>query len=338
MKDVVEYLRKQNVEVDEVLLKYIERGTDITDKDEFKHDFGNIKYPDHHNESWYFNFIDFNAKVQMVTRTAIQMGKKEGNMMLLLIIDRKSDPYFNIWPIIGFPEGDVYGDKKVKYECLEPMKKWRITHRSRKYELDVIFEQRFPVFHGTAHQDPLDVLKKYGVRILEVAAQQHYEQAMKVTGVFRRKQKREVIEERQIDCLGYRDHSWGTRDWVNIDRWNWMEVQFPDSCVCLSRVEVFGKVIAFGSITTDNGHELIEDVNVETAYGYEGKEKAPSSSTFRCTTPNRNIKLVSKTWKSLQLQRPTESGLVEIYEQIAEFEMDGKKGLGISEYMNAYRK
>lgn len=338
MKEVIDYLKEQGVELDDALLEYIEKsGFDITDQDEFKHDLGDVKYPEHHNESWYFNFLDFNANVQVITRTAIQMGKKEGNMMLLLIVDKKSDPYFNMWKIEGFPKEDIYGDKRVKYECLKPMKKWRVTYQTRKFEVDVVFEERLPMFHGTAHQDPLEVLKKYGVKILEVAAQQHYEQSMKVTGVFKRKKKGEVTDERKIDCFGYRDHSWGTRDWVNIDKWNWVGAQFEDAYLGMSRVEVFGKIVKFGAITTATGHEIIEDIEVKTEYGYEGKERAPKSTTFKLKTVDRELTLVANTWKSIQLQRPAEGGLVEIYEQIAKFDLEGKKGHGISEYLDVYR-
>ncbi|MHA1314617.1 MAG: DUF7064 domain-containing protein [Candidatus Helarchaeota archaeon] len=331
------YLKEKNVEIDDALLKYLEKGLDIMDKDEYKHVLDVPKYPLHHNESWYFNFLDFNSDVYMITRVSFQMGMKESDVMLVLIVDDKPTAYFNRLKVEDFPKDDIYGDKKVKFECLEPMKKWRVTFLHRKHEVDVIFEARFPPFNYMSNEDPLETIKEFGVEILDVAAQQHYEQGMKVTGTLKIKEKREVKEVRQINCHGHRDHSWGTRDWVNIDRWNWMAAQFDDCTINAFRSEVFGKVPKGGFISTAEGNEKVIDVEVETEFGHEGKEKAPKSSRFKIKTPIRELLIVSHTRKSLYLQRPSEGGLAEIYEQIVEFEMNGKKGYGISEYMTSIK-
>ncbi|MHA1314152.1 MAG: DUF7064 domain-containing protein [Candidatus Helarchaeota archaeon] len=338
MQKVFDYLKEKGVEIDEALLKYVENGVDISEKDEFKHDFKIDNYPEHHNESWYFNFIDFDANVQLVTRVSLEMGAKKSDVMLIIIIDRKTETYLNRLIIDGWPESDIYGDKRVKYECLEPMKKWHVTAKHRKFEVDVIFEARFPPFNYLSHEDPLEAFKKYGVEMLQVAAQQHYEQGMKVTGTVKIKEKREVKEVRQINCYGHRDHSWGTRDWVNIDRWNWISAQFDDCTINAARVEVFGKILTSGFISTSEGNEHVTNVEVTTECGYKDDERAPKSSTFKLTTKNRQVTLTSHTWKSLYLKRPSERGLTEIYEQIVNFEMDGKKGTGISEYMSSTKK
>ena len=307
----------------------------IKEKDEFKHIWRN--YPEHHNESWYFNFIDFSANVHVITRVGYRMGAKEIEVMFVLIVDRENDEnneeYFNESKIEGFPEEDIYGDEKVKYECLEPMKKWRIRFDNQKFEVDVVLEGRFSPYIYMSHEDPMEALKKYGTEILKVAAQKHYEQGMNATGVIKLKEKGQIKEVRQINCYGHRDHSWGTRNWVLIDKWNWIACQFEHCTINSSRVEVFGKIIKQGFISTAEEHEPVIDVEVETEYGYEGKESVPKSSTFKITTPTRQYTIVSKTWKSLYIRRLWEQGLTEVHEQIVEFEMDGKKGYGISEYM-----
>ena len=99
------------------------------------------------------------------------------------------------------------------------------------------------------------------------------------------------------------------------------------------QIKFFNSPRGYGFISTAEEHEPIIDVEIETKYGYEGKESVPKSSTFKITTPTRKYTIISDTWKSLYIQRPTERGLTEIHEQIVQFEMDGKKGYGISEYM-----
>ena len=53
----------------------------IEDKDEFKHEYSN--YKEHHNESWYFNFIDFKSNTHMVTRVGYRLGAPELETMLI---------------------------------------------------------------------------------------------------------------------------------------------------------------------------------------------------------------------------------------------------------------
>ena len=201
-------------------MKTSRRFFEIREKDEFKHE--QRKYPEHHNESWYFNFIDFHANTYMVTRVGYRIGAKEVEIMLLLIVDGDTKEYFNRVKIEGFPKEDIYGDNKVKYECLELMKKWRITYNDEEFEVDVVFEERFKPYLYGSQEDPMETLKKYGMEILKVAATRHYEQGMNATGVVKLKEKGQVKEVRQINCYGHRDHSWGIRNWILIDKWNWM--------------------------------------------------------------------------------------------------------------------
>lgn len=307
----------------------------ITEKDEFKHILR--KYPQYHNESWYFNFMDFNANVHLVTRVGFRLGEKELDVMLLLVVDGKKVEYFNTLKVDGFPSDEIYGDDKLKYECLEPLKKWRITYNGDKYEADILYKDRFTPYVYGSQEDPMETLKKYGMEILKIAASRHYEQGMNVTGVVKLKEKGQIKEERQINCYGHRDHSWGMRDWIKIDKWNWIACQFDDCTINSSRVEVIGKIIKQGFISTAKGHEQIIDVDVETEYGYEGKASVPKSSTFKIKTPTQQFTIISHTWTSFHLQRQTEQGFAEVHEQIVEFEMDGKKGYGISEYLKSTR-
>ncbi|NHI93781.1 MAG: hypothetical protein EAX96_14940 [Candidatus Lokiarchaeota archaeon] len=332
---ILKYLEEKGLELkDPDLLAYLNKGIEINDSDELKHDFL-TSFPEHHNESWYFNFIDFNANVHMVSRIGFEMGKKRAVTMLLLVADRKSEAYGNVIPLEKMP--DEITDKKIKYECIEPFKKWRITAKHRKFDLDIISEARFPPFNYLKGEDPIELIDRFGIEMLDVAAQMHYEQGMKVTGKVILKKKDEAgkkIEEvREINCFGHRDHSWGTRDWVNIDKWNWISAQFDDRTINIARIEVFGKIVYSGFVSTKEKNIPVKKVDVETTYGYNDNPKWPQSTKFTIQTEEETFIVVSKTYKSLNLQRPSEKGITEIFEQIVEFEMDGKKGTGISEYM-----
>ena len=308
----------------------------LKETDEYKHEFSN--YQEHHNESWYFNCIDFKANTHIITRVGYRLGAQEVETMVLLAIDDNIEEYFDRTNIESFPEVDIYSDSKLKYECLEPMKKWKIIFDDEKYNVNLIFEDRFTPYFYMSQESPAEIIKKYGPELLKkllaVAASKHYEQGMNVSGTVKIK---DTNEERKVNCYGHRDHSWGLRDWILIDKWNWMACQFDDCTINSARIEVFGQVITQGFISTAEKHERVDNVEVETEFGFEGNNAVPKKSIFKITTPTRELKIISNTSKSIYIKRPTERGLTEVYEQIVNFEMEGKKGYGISEYMKSNR-
>ncbi|MHA1428274.1 MAG: DUF7064 domain-containing protein [Candidatus Helarchaeota archaeon] len=268
-----------------------------------------------------------------VSRLSFEMGKSRALILVLLVVDKKTYTYFMAIPVEKMPANWEF-DKKLKYFCLTPMNHWKVRYEDRKFKLDVNYTGRFPVFNSIEAEDPLASLKKYGIEMLDVAAQQHYEQAMKVTGNLVLKKKGET---RHIDCLGHRDHSWGTRDWVNIDAWNWVAAQFEDETINLIRSEVLGNVPQGGFISTKEGNIPIIKVEVSTQTKEDGK--TPISSIFTLTDIHNKTRILnSETIFSMHLPLPSEKGITEIFEQVAVFKLEGKEGDGISEYLISTRQ
>ncbi|MFX0133770.1 MAG: hypothetical protein ACFFDN_09005 [Candidatus Hodarchaeota archaeon] len=331
MEKVLNYLKEKGIKIDDELLKYVEKGVDISEDDEYKHDFGT--FPEKHNESWYFNFIDRKNNIFLFTRWSMEMFDKKSTIMAVLIVDGKPNAYLAQPTIEIMPDNWEY-DKKLKYYCIKPMDQWKVEFEDKKFKLDVTFDARFPVFNYLSHEDPLEALEKYGVEMLEVAAQQHYEQGMKAKGTLILKKTGET---RNIDCLGHRDHSWGTRDWVTIDRWNWISAQFDDKTINIARVEVLGKILQTGFISTKDGNIHIKSVEVTTKTKEDGK--TPVSSTFVLTDEKGNkTTVVSNTIQSIHLPLPSPRGKTEVFEQIVTFKCEGNEGDGISEYLISTRE
>ena len=333
MDEVIKYLKDKGIEIDDKLLGYIEGGVEISEKDEYKHDFGT--FPEHHNESWYFNFIDRKNNVFLFTRLSMEMFEKDMRsiVMLCLIIDGEPNVYFNQIPLENMPDNWEY-DKKVKYYCIEPMKKWRITYQDKRFELDILFEGRFHVYNYLSHKDPLKSIKELGVELLERTAQHHYEQAMRATGTIILKKQGETLK---INCLGHRDHSWGTRDWVKIDRWYWISAQFEDETLNIFQIEFAGKMLLNGFYSNNQGNTTIESVEISTKTKSDGK--TPISSVFKFIDEHGKKRTIeSKTIHNIYLPLPSSEGFTEIYEQIATFEIEGKKGAGVAEYLISTRK
>ncbi|MHA1299641.1 MAG: DUF7064 domain-containing protein [Candidatus Helarchaeota archaeon] len=329
---ILEYLKEKNIDIDEALLNYLEGGVDITEKDEYKHDFDT--YPPHHNESWYFNLIDPSNNLYFITRISFEMGQKKSRIMLILLLNGKITGYARDYFNLEKMSDTLDFDKRVKYYCLEPMKKWRITYQDRKIELDVNLEGRFPVYNYLSHEDPLTSIKKLGVDLLERTAQHHYEQGMKITGYLKLKKKEKIIN---INCLGHRDHSWGTRDWAKIDKWNWISAQFEDETINVFRIEFVGKTLLNGFCSTKDGNISITKVEITTETKDDGK--TPKASKFVITDENgRKRTIESETIHTIYLPLPSAEGFTEIYEQVVKFKVDGKEGAGIAEYLSSYKK
>ena len=306
----------------------------LSDRDEYKHDLlEDLKlseYPPNWNESWYFNFIS--KQISCITRISFEPYEKRSRILCLILLDDKPvKAHIDQISIEGLP--DVIGNKRCKYMLIEPHKKWRIEFVDRKYELKFESIGRFKSFDYFEGRRMEEFSTEY-LDLLDTAAQRHYEQACICKGTFT---KRKTGESFDFEILGHRDHSWGGRDWIYIDKWNWISAQFEDRTVNIARVEVKGHLLIAGFISTKDGNKRVMDVKVETETKEDGK--TPTSSTFTITDQDDQItKVVSKTRHSIHLPQPTKFGVTEVFEQIVDFSLDGMKGEGISEYLISTRK
>ena len=306
----------------------------LTKKDEYTHDWG--KFPPFHNESWYFNFIDRPNRVFFVTRLSFHMDKNNALILVLLVIDGKAKLYFKEIPLDKMPDNWEF-DTKVKYYCIKPMKQWKVKFENSKINLDINFEGRFPVYNSAVGEDIIDSIKKGIIEQDQVAAQMHYEQPMIATGTLNLKKRGKIIETRNIRGFSQRDHSWGIRDWVRIDGWNWVSAQFEDEAINLYTVNALGKILEGGIIySKDSDNIKIEKIEVTTKTKDDGK--TPVSSTFIMTDEKGKKRTIeSKTIFSQYMPLPSPKGVTEIYEQVAIFTYEGKEGDGISEYLISTR-
>ncbi len=323
------------------LEEMIKNRVKMSDKDEYMHDLAEElgSFPQYHNESWYFKFIDRPNNIFFVTRLSFNMDKNKSRNVVILIVDGKDNSYYNESLLEKMPSNWEF-DKKIKYYCITPMKKWRVKYEDRKLNLDIVFDERFPVFNLLEIEDPKTIIDKLDVELLKIAAQEHYEQSMIVTGTLDLKKKGEIYETRNIKGFGYRDHSWGIRKWVQIDSWNWVSAQFEDETIAFTNSELLGKTLQMGVIYKKDKESiefnLIDKIEVNTKTKDDGK--TPVSSIFILTDKNgKKRTLESKTIFSKLLVLPTKTGKTEIFEQVATFTCDGKEGDGISEYLISTR-
>ncbi len=320
----------KTIKVDD-LLKLIQP---LNDKDEYKHDMlkqlSLSEYPDNWSESWYFNFIS--KPVSCISRISFEPKVNKSSILCLIVVeDKPVKAYINQISIEGLP--DVIGDNHCTYKLIKPHKKWHIEYYDRQFELKFDCLARFKPFDYFEGRKVKELASEY-VDLIDTAAQRHYEQPCVCEGTFLKRKTKESIE---FKVLGHRDHSWGVRNWIFIDRWNWISAQFEDRTVNIARIEAKGHLMIGGFISTKEGNKRVEDVQIETQTEADGK--TPVSSTFIITDQDgKKIKVVSKTRYSIHLPQPTKFGVTEIFEQIADFSTeDDLRGEGISEYLISTR-
>jgi hypothetical protein len=264
------------------------------------------------------------------------MDKKKSRLLMLLIIDGKDNTYYNEITLEKMPTNWKFDDR-LKYYCTMPMEEWSVKYEDKKMTLDLNFKGRFAVFNLAEVEDLKSIIKKYGEELLKIAAQEHYEQPMIVTGTLKLKKRGEIYHTRKIKGYGHRDHSWGIRKWVQIDGWNWVSAQFEDETINFVKSDLLGKSPQSGIIYSKGKENvIIEKIEVHTKTKEDGK--TPVSSTFKLTDKMGNEKILkSKTIYSKYLPLKSRTGLTEIFEQVAIFTCDGKEGDGISEYLISTR-
>jgi hypothetical protein len=324
---------------DEINYKaFFQNKTELSNKDEYMHDYEKDlgQFPLNHNESWYFNLIDHQNNVYFVTRISLHMDTKKSRILCLLIIDGKRSGYFNDINLEKMPQNWEY-DENIQYYCIKPMEQWRIKYKEKKCDLDITINGRFPVVNFGDYEDINNIIEKYGEDFLKVTAQEHYEQPTIATGTLKLKKRGEVFETRDINGLGHRDHSWGIRNWVEINAWNWASAQFEDMTINLYKRYLKNGITQMGVIYSKGKDiAIIENIEVSTKTKEDGK--TPVASTFILTDKKGNKKILeSETISSVYLPLPSEKGKTEIFEQIVVFKCDGKKGYGISEYLISTR-
>ena len=159
-------------------------------------------------------------------------------------------------------------------------------------------------------------------------AKAHYEQHCAVTGTIRVGD--EVLV---IDGLGLRDKSWGPRHWQAIDWYRWLPITFSHD---------FGMMISVvsgrpgGMVLVGDEYHLIRDCTIESDWDADGYQTG-----MRCTvhTDHDTYAVTGEVLSLIPLRnrRTAPDGtelMTRITEAMTRYECDGRRGIGMSEYLD----
>lgn len=287
-------------------------------KDEFIHEYPK-PLEAHWKENWYFNFIDRPNGAWGINHISLMRHRNQGRFSAFHVVDDQVLMYSDLIDIED--QMDELTDGKLKFDFVEPFKRFRVTFNGPVHQVDLEYEARFPVFDYAGGRPERPGRDK-------ALAVNHYEQALTCKGTVTKGD-----QTRQIDCLGHRDHSWGYRNESKVSGWNWVAVQFPERTINLSRVIIGKAFMGSGFVSTAEGNTRISRVSVDDTVF---KNKAPVSSVFTgVDKEGRTWKLKSEKFSGLYLPMKEKGEGVVVHENFAEYTdlETGEKAPGIDEYL-----
>lgn len=276
-------------------------------------------------ESYYFNVMDPKNNIFSVSTMGYMPTEMESHYFSIVYVDGK------LYTHINFPKlksqtdlRENPSDGAQSFTILKENHEWKIEIKERNFQLEYLWQGRFPVYEYPG-----------GWRIPGVLEQAHYEQSGIVNGTFVFKDGRK----KEIQGLGHRDHSWGLRNWVQIDEWYWISVQFENGNTALNGWlnVVQGKKYTHGFISTAQGNLTITQIEVEPRYEGQSSQN-PQGALFKLTDQRgEECLLNAETIYVMKLPQSSKEGVAYIYETISKFKMDGELGYGVAEYLKSER-
>jgi hypothetical protein len=232
--------------------------------------------------------------------------------------------------------GDEIEAGPVHYECALPLALWEIrfdgagrlyeraehiaTHRDDYETVEIRAALRF-----TAWCDPLS----FRSGLTEGVASAHYEQPGSVAGTIEVGGHRHPLAGR-----GMRDHSWGVRNWQGVPYWRWFGlIADPDNFVVLNNVGTRdGGEVAGGFMMRDGELAPIEACETESELDPELGCQRSFVARAR-DAAGRETTLTGRATEVAPLRQRRDGRLTHVNEGLTEYEWEGRRGTGISEYL-----
>lgn len=190
----------------------------------------------------------------------------------------------------------------------------RLRVHGERAGMDLTFEASHPAYAYGSHRDGCP----------DWFATNRLEQAGRVRGVLRVDDK--IFE---VDTTAARDHSWGTRDWLVPQHWKWVHAQAGDDLsVHFCEIYERGRTVLRGYVSRDGLTAEVESVDVSFTHDDQFRHKTIEANlTDRA---GRKVSLKGSYYAHFPLVPCPE---VTLYESSMTCEIDGKPGVGWSEFM-----
>ena len=285
------------------------------------------------NESFYFNAYDREQDICLFMRIGHKPNRRE-KMMFCYIMH---------------PDGTFMGlrgeaplvvrDLRVmglSYDMQEPELRWKLLFDGQMQHVtkdgplmaEVFFDLDFVGLHEIFNYRRC-VTDEFKERISQVAASEHLEQFGRITGSL-------AINgtKYELDALGERDHSWGVRDWNAPKMWVWLTGEFSEKeAFNVTKLYVEQGIVDAGFFHESGKTSALDIVDIDITYDASG---TPASFTLALEDTEGESRAVdARVMRHVALPFTSPDGTQKsvMYETLAEYTYNGKKGYGIAEFL-----
>jgi hypothetical protein len=224
----------------------------------------------------------------------------------------------------------------LTFECLQPLVLWeigfegegRLFERAEHLATDRDSYRSVPVSARLRFLAWGDALA-FESGLADGVASDHYEQPGSLAGVLTVDGRRHALAGR-----GMRDHSWGVRDWQQVPYWRWFGmVADPDNFIVLNNVGTADGGETAGGFMMRDG-EIAPIAACETVSELDPELGAQRSFTARATDAlGRETTLTGRALEVAPLRQRRDGRLTHVNEALTDYEWEGRRGTGISEYL-----
>jgi hypothetical protein len=299
------------------------KNTEFANADDFLHQPSDEQK---WRESYYFNWVDLNNNISGFSTIGIVPNESRREFVFLLFYNGNREFYYQEPKLEDYVDdiNSMLQYKKLSYKLIKPLKTWQISYKSRKVEINLIFDTRF-------------FLYDFG-KDSSASWHRHFEASEIVTG--------EIIfndgTSKKINGYGQRDKSWGFRDWFQFEKWYATHFQFKNWNCGMRKDYKENRIDLSGSIADKEGTISLAEFEVETVNDTD-QLNSPLKATYYMKDIQSNeyrIKAERVNRNSfVRFARQFPGGYTELFEQMVIMkDLDtGEIGSGMMEHLRTKR-
>lgn len=296
------------------------------------------------NESMYFNFVEPGTGFATLIRMGNRVNEGYAEVTVLVYLPGGGAAIrFDRAPI---QENTAFDAAGLRFEVVKPLEHVRVTFAGQGYRLakgtdladpktafttsplvPMALELNYQTIalHGMGETDDASGGLAGGSTSIATG---HYQGPCRVTGTL-------TLGEEQFELsgLGFRDHSWGPRHWQGPRWWRWVSCLVDDRNGFVGWLTRVGDEVGPGSgmVLRDGKISMVRDLSIASTYGEEAPHY-PESLDITLRTDDGDLRATARMFGNVPLRHRREGTVARLAEVLCEYDVEGLKGYGISEY------
>lgn len=298
------------------------------------------------NESAYYNLVDADSGFALLIRMGNRVNEGHAEVTVLVYLPGGGALIrFDRAPIASNEAFDAAG---LRFDVIDPLQVMEVTFSGTGHRLakgtDLADPKRAL---STSPVVPLHLALRYDNLIPvyglgdgsgiaggeDAIATGHYQGPCRVSGWV------EIDgERRDVDGLGYRDHSWGPRRWLGPSYWRWLSCLADDKNGFVAWSQKIGDARSPGNgmVLRDGVRDLVTAVDVVSEYG--PPPHYPTTMRVRMQTESGDeVSARGEVFHTVPLRHRRGGDIARLAEVLVRFEFAGAIGYGVCEYHDLMR-